>query len=181
MAQFNPEMLNKTRYKGSFEVLRGYDNHGHLTSTSGSTWLAGTVLDVDAGGYVTIAASGAGQWFALQNVADLSSMNGRRNLNNTEANKGDVIGCQYGVGMAATAVHAGYGSPGDVGVWNGSTLVFVAKANYVAGTHGKALCRLESADGEDTTQTLTAAGATAGSYSTASNIKAIIRFNIPLV
>lgn len=181
MATFIPEMLNKTRYNTSFEVLRGYDNHPRLTSPSGSTWIAGTMLNLDAGGYATIAASGLGQWFSLQNVADMSGDNGYRNRNNTTANRGDVIGAQYGIGMAATAVHAGVGSPGDIGVWTGSTILFLSPSVYSASVNGKAVCRLEHADGTDTTKTLTAAGATAGSSSTASNVKAIIRFNIPLV
>lgn len=181
MASFTPEMLNKTRYNLPFEVMRGYDGHPHLTSPSGLTWLAGTMLDIDAGGYVTIAASGQGQFFSVQTVEDMSGLNGYRNLNNHKANRGDVITCQYGAGMAATAIHNGVGSPGDIGVWNGSTIVFVPKSSYVASNHGKAVCKLEHADGTDTTQTLTAAGATAGSYSTASNVKAIVRFLIPLV
>lgn len=181
MPTFTPEGLYKTRYVGNFEVMRGYDNHAYLTSPSGSTWLAGTMLYRDAGGWVSPAPSGQGQFFSLQDVADMSDANGYRNLNNTRANRGDTIGCQFGIGMAATTVHVGSGSPGDYGVWDGSTLRFVSKANYVAATHGKVVCILEHADGSDTTKTLSAASATAGSKTTASNVKAIIRFNIPLV
>jgi len=188
---FIPELLLKQRYNTSFEVLRGYDNHGHLTAPSGSyvsgsvyentVWKAGTMLSLNAAGYVVVAPSGAGQWFALQNVADMSGNNGYRNQQNTTANRGDVVGCQYGIGMAATAIHAGVGSPGDVGVWDGSTLRFISPSSYSAAVHGAAVCRLEHADGTDTLKSLASAGASAGSKDTPSSVKAIIRFSIPLV
>jgi len=187
---FVPELLLKQRYNTTFEVLRGYDNHQHLTAPSGAEngvnypntyWKAGTMLALNAAGYVVAAPSGQGQWFALQNVEDMSGLNGYRNYQNTTANRGDVIGCQYGIGMAATAIHGGTGKPGDIGVWDGSTLRFIDPASYDASVHGKAVCILEHADGTDTLKSLDAAGATAGSKDTPSNVKAIIRFNIPLV
>lgn len=187
---FTPEMLYKTRYNTSFEVLRGYDNHPQATAPSGTDgttiypnthWKAGTMLALNAAGYVVAAPSGAGQWFALQDVQDLSGNNGYRNLQNTVVNRGDFIGCAFGTGMAATAIHAGTGNRGDIGVWDGSTMRFIPAASYVAATHGKAVCVLEHADGTNTLQGLTAASASAGNKDTASDTKAIIRFNIPLV
>jgi len=193
-----PSYEYKTRYNLTFEVMRGYDNHPHMTAPSGvdgttlypnTYWKAGTVLDLNTAGYVVVAPSGKGQWFALQNVEDMSGNNGYRSLQNTTAARGEVIGCQYGVGMAATAIHAGTGAPGYIGVWDGSTLRFIDPDTYAAppsgltsqSAYGKALCRLEHADGTNPLCTLNAASATAGDKDTASNVKAIIRFNIPLV
>jgi hypothetical protein len=186
---FTPEMIYKTRYGNSFEILRGYDNHPQPTAPSGASgatlyantyWKAGTMLALNAAGYVVVAPSGAAQWFALQDVQDLSGNNGYRNLQNTVAARGEFITCQYGVGMAATAIHAGTGSRGDIGVWDGSTMRFIPAASYVAG-HGKAVCVLEHVDGTDITRGLTTASATAGDKDTPSDTKAIIRFSIPLV
>lgn len=194
-----PSYEYKTRYNTTFEVMRGYENHPHMTSPSGAHastalyentyWKAGTVLDLNTAKYVVVAPSGAGQWFALQNVEDMSGNNGYRNLQNTTAARGEVIGCQFGAGMAATAIHGGTGSPGDVGVWDGSTLRFIDPATYAAppsgltsqGAFGKVLCVLEHADGTNPLRSLNTASATAGSKDTASNVKAIIRFSIPLV
>lgn len=185
---YKPELIFKTRYKGSFNVLRGYDNHPQPTSPSGTDgtnlypntyWKAGTMLALNAAGYVVVAPSGAGQWFALQDVQDLSGNNGYRNQQNTVAARGDVIGCQYGVGMAATAIHAGAGARGDIGVWDGSTMRFIPASSYVAATHGKAVCVLENVDGADVLKDLDDVSASAGDKDTASDTIAIIRFNIP--
>jgi hypothetical protein len=186
-----PSYEYKTRYNTTFEVMRGYENHPHMTSPSGAHaskalyentyWKAGTVLDLNAAGFVVVAPSGKGQWFALQNVEDMSGNNGYRNLQNTTAARGEVIGCQFGAGMAATAIHGGSGKSGDVGVWDGSTLRFIAPADFAQATMGKPLCRLEHADGSNVLRSLNDATATAGDKDTPSNVKAIIRFSIPLV
>lgn len=189
---YTPELIRKTRYASSFEVLRGYLNHPQHTSPSGehdsgllysnTVWKAGTVLTKEtATGFVKVAASGEGDYFALQHVSDMSGLNGYRNLQNTGAARGDVIGAQFGQGMAATSIHAGVGNPGDIGYWAGDTLRFVASGSYVAANHGKALCRLEHADGTQTNRSLVDASATFGDKDTESSIKAIITFDIPLV
>lgn len=165
--------LAKTRYDKPFEVMAGYLNWTAVTGPS-DVYLEGTVIDIDASGKIAIAASGCGVGFALQTVEDMSALNGYRNVNNTKVNCGDVIAYQYGQGAAATKVHEGSGNVGDYCWWDGSTLQFDPSGSIPSGC--KVIGRLVAGPGENTNTF----NGTAGSYTTASSVKAYLLFDFRL-
>lgn len=167
-------LLSKTRYEKPFEVLYGYLNVTLPTRSTGSGFLEGTVVDINASGNAVVAASGAlGIGFALQTVRDMSAQNGYRNYNKTEAALGENIGVIFGDGVAATMIHEGSGNVGDYAWWDGSTLQFDAEPPSGVAIIG----RLLQADGSNP-----GAGVrgTAGDYLTASSKKAIVLFNFKI-
>lgn len=167
-------LFTKTRYEKPFEVLRGYDIETFPTLRTGSGYLEGTVVDIDASGNAVVAASGVGRvGFALQTVKDMSAQNGSRNYNKTEAALGDSIGVVFGDGVCATMIHEGSGDVGDFAWWDGSTLQF--DAELPSGV--VAIGRLLRTDGGDPTAGVRG---TAGSYTTASSKKAIVLFNFQI-
>lgn len=168
--------LGVGRYDKPFEVMRGVLDQGFLTDPSGGTWLEGTVVDV-SGGYMVVAASGKGMGFALQTVLSSASTLplGYLNPNKTNIVRGDMCGMQFGLGMCATKIHEGSGDIGDYAWWNGSTIKFDAYGSVPSGV--KVLGRLIQADGPDTT---VGVNGTAGSKTTASSVKAILLFDIPI-
>lgn len=173
-----PETLSlaKTRFDSTFEVMRGdrESNEAFMTvASSGTAWLAGTVVDLDANGKLVVAASGKGLGFALQRVKDMSGDNGYRNLAQETANLGDPVGVQFGIGECATKIHTGSANPGAYAYWNGTSLALVATPPSGV----KVLGRVLRQDGLDITA---AVSGTAGTYSSASSVKAVILFNIPI-
>lgn len=168
-------LMDVTRYEKPFEVLGGYLAHNFLTSPSGSAFLEGTVVSFDSSQRAVVAASGAGDGFAIQTVADLSTLKGRRNLNQTVVNKGDAIGVAYGNGLAATKIHEGSGNIGDLCWWDGTTLRFDTSGSVPSGV--KILGRLLQRDGSNPTLGV---NGTAGSTTAASTHKAIVMFDFPI-